>query len=117
MAVNDYEARLLMDRTGWSEADAASRVEALIVTRGAQGSIIWAGAEQMDIPVVKPAAILDPTGCGCLIAGLLHGISTDSRGAHGSAALLGSIKIAHRGTQNHQFTPTTLSGNSIRHWA
>ncbi|MDP2323256.1 MAG: carbohydrate kinase family protein [Gammaproteobacteria bacterium] len=111
VAVNDYEARLLMDRTGWSEADVASRVKALIVTRGAQGSTIWTGAGQLDIPVVKPAAILDPTGCGdAYRAGLLHGISRGLPWADSGrlAALLGSIKIAHRGTQNHAFTPTSL---------
>ncbi len=111
VAVNDYEAKLLMERTGWSEADVASRVEALIVTRGAQGSAIWAGAGQMDIPVVKPAAILDPTGCGdAYRAGLMHGISRGLSWADTGrlAALLGSIKIAHRGTQNHAFTPTSL---------
>jgi adenosine kinase len=111
VAVNDYEAKLLMERTGWSEADVASRVEALIVTRGAQGSTIWAGAGQMDIPVVKPVAILDPTGCGdAYRAGLMHGISRGLPWADTGrlAALLGSIKIAHRGTQNHAFTPTSL---------
>ena len=111
VALNDYEARLLMERTGWSEADLAGRVKALIVTRGAQGSRIWTGAEQLDIPVVKPAAILDPTGCGdAYRAGLLHGISRGLSWAEAGrlAALLGSLKIAHRGTQNHAFTPASL---------
>jgi adenosine kinase len=110
-ALNDYEARLLMERTGWNEADVAGRVKALIVTRGAQGSTIWAGAEQLDIPVVKPAAILDPTGCGdAYRAGLMHGISRGLPWAEAGrlAALLGALKIAHRGTQNHAFTPTSL---------
>ena len=111
VALNDYEARLLVERTGWTEADVAGRVKALIVTRGAQGSTIWAGAEQLDIPVVKPAAILDPTGCGdAYRAGLLHGISRGLPWAEAGrlAALLGSLKIAHRGTQNHAFTPASL---------
>jgi len=111
VALNDYEARLLMERTGWTEADVAGRVKALIVTRGAQGSTIWAGAEQLDIPVVKPAAILDPTGCGdAYRAGLLHGISRGLPWPETGrlAALLGSLKIAHRGTQNHAFTLASL---------
>jgi len=89
----------------------AGRVKALIVTRGAQGSAIWAGAGQLNIPVVKPAAVLDPTGCGdAYRAGLLHGISRGLPWADTGrlAALLGSLKIAHRGTQNHAFTPTSL---------
>jgi adenosine kinase len=111
VAVNDYEARLLMDRTGFSETDIAGRVSALVVTRGAQGSAIWTGGERLDIPAVKPRAILDPTGCGdAYRAGLLHGISRGLPWADTGrlAALLGSLKIAHRGTQNHEFTPTSL---------
>lgn len=111
VAVNDYEARLLMDRTGWSEADVAGRVKALIITRGAQGSTIRAGTEHLDIPAVRPAAVLDPTGCGdAYRAGLLHGISRGLPWADTGrlAALLGSIKIAHRGTQNHAFTAASL---------
>jgi len=111
VALNDYEARLLMERTGWKETDLATRVKALVVTRGAQGSTIWAGAERFDIPVVKPAAILDPTGCGdAYRAGLLHGISRGLPWADTGrlAALLGSLKIAHRGTQNHNFTTTSI---------
>jgi adenosine kinase len=111
VALNDYEARLLLERTGWQEADVAARAKALVITRGAQGSTIWAGAERFDIPVVKPAAILDPTGCGdAYRAGLLHGISRGLPWAETGrlAALLGALKIAHRGTQNHAFTPATI---------
>ncbi|NDF86390.1 MAG: carbohydrate kinase family protein, partial [Gammaproteobacteria bacterium] len=42
VAVNDYEASLLVERTGWSLADIAGKVKALIVTRGSQGSHIHA---------------------------------------------------------------------------
>ncbi|MEZ5565536.1 MAG: carbohydrate kinase family protein [Gammaproteobacteria bacterium] len=111
LAVNSYEAQLLTDRTGWSEAELATRVQALIVTRGAEGSTIWAGGERHDIPAVKPAAIRDPTGCGdAYRAGLLHGIDRHYSWPEAGrlAALLGSLKIAHRGTQNHQFTPASL---------
>jgi len=111
VALNDYEARLLLERTGWTENDLAARVKALVVTRGAQGSTIWSGAERFEIPVVKPVAILDPTGCGdAYRAGLLHGISRGLPWAETGrlAALLGSLKIAHRGTQNHSFTTTSI---------
>jgi adenosine kinase len=112
VAVNDYESRLLVDRTGWSEAELADRVRALIVTHGAQGSTIWTGEERHAIPAVKPRAILDPTGCGdAYRAGLLFGISRGlSWGDSGRlASLLGALKIAHKGTQNHRFTPAMLA--------
>ncbi len=111
VAVNSYEAHLLAERTGWNEQELASRVEALIVTRGADGSTIWAGGERHEIPPVKPAAINDPTGCGdAYRAGLLHGIDRRHSWPETGrlASLLGALKIAHRGTQNHQFTPESL---------
>ena len=112
VAVNDYEARLLTDRTGWSEEELAGKVRALIVTHGALGSTIWAGGERIEIPAVKPRAILDPTGCGdAYRAGLLYGITRNLPWADTGrlASLLGAIKIAHKGTQNHHFTPASLA--------
>jgi len=112
VAVNDYEARLLVDRTGWSEEQVAARVRALIVTHGANGSTIRAGGERHEIPAVKPRAVLDPTGCGdAYRAGLLHGIARGLSWADTGrlASLLGALKIAHKGTQNHTFTPASLT--------
>ncbi len=112
VAVNDYEARLLVDRTGWSEAQLAARVKALIVTHGGNGSTIHADGGRIEIPPVKPAAVLDPTGCGdAYRAGLLHGIGRGLPWAETGrlASLLGAIKIAHKGTQNHRFTPASLA--------
>ena len=111
VSVNDYEGKLLMERTGWTEPELASRVRALIITRGGQGSVIHAAGERHEIPAVKPAAILDPTGCGdAYRAGLLHGITRGSPWAETGrlASLLGALKIANRGTQNHRFTTASL---------
>lgn len=111
ITVNDYEGQMLQERTGWSATDIASRVRALIVTRGGEGSRIHANGEVIEIPAVKPVEILDPTGCGdSYRAGLLYGLLNDLNWADTGrlAALIGSIKIAHRGTQNHQFTPSAL---------
>ncbi|MCL4778637.1 MAG: carbohydrate kinase family protein [Gammaproteobacteria bacterium] len=111
VAVNDYESRLLSERTGWSEAELARHCDALIVTRGAQGSTIWSKGESIAIPAVKPAAVLDPTGCGdAYRAGLLFGLSRGLPWPETGrvAALLGAIKIAHRGTQNHRFSLASL---------
>ncbi|HEX6136061.1 MAG TPA: carbohydrate kinase family protein [Casimicrobiaceae bacterium] len=104
VAVNDYEAKLLSERTGWSIADIADRVDALIVTMGAEGSIIHADGATYAISAVRPTAIVDPTGCGdAYRAGLLYGIAAgwDWETTGNLASVMGSIKIASRGGQNH----------------
>lgn len=107
IAVNDYEGQLLQDRTGCSLESLADRAKALIITLGAQGSIIYADDKQFAIPCIKPKEIVDPTGCGdAYRAGLLYGIVNhldwQTTGQLGS--LMGALKIAQRGGQNHQFT-------------
>ncbi|HEX8010277.1 MAG TPA: carbohydrate kinase family protein [Casimicrobiaceae bacterium] len=104
VAVNDYEGRLLSERTGLAIEAIASRVEALIVTRGAEGSRIYADGSVLEIPAVKPVALVDPTGCGdAYRAGLLYGIASGWNWERTGrlASLLGSVKIASRGGQNH----------------
>jgi adenosine kinase len=107
IAVNDYEAQMLAERTGLGPADLARRVGALIVTRGGDGSVIYADGREIMIPAVKPEAVVDPTGCGDayragLILGLQNGLDWETTGR--IASLMGSIKIAHSGTQHHSFT-------------
>jgi len=105
VAVNDYEASLLAERTGWSLEQMAAKVRALIVTRGGAGSWIFAGGERHEIPVAPPARLADPTGCGdAYRAGLLFGLQRDFDWPTTGrvASLLGSIKIEHHGTQQHR---------------
>jgi adenosine kinase len=107
VTVNDYEWQLLKDRTGWDIADLTERVDALIVTRGAEGSLIYTSDAEYEIPMVKPAAVEDPTGCGDayragLLYGLLRDLDWDTTGR--IASLMGAIKIECHGTQNHTFT-------------
>ncbi len=107
VTVNDYEWQLLQEKTGLSVAEITDRVEALIVTRGAKGSVIYSNGDEYLIPTVTPSEINDPTGCGDayragLIYGLNHGLDWEISGR--IASLMGSIKIEHNGTQNHQFT-------------
>ena len=102
---NDYEARLLCDRTGRSLEQLAGDVRALIVTRGGEGSDIYADGRRYDIPCVGAEQILDPTGCGdAYRSGLLYGIANgyDWEKTGRLAAVMGAIKIASRGGQNHQ---------------
>jgi len=110
--VNDYEAKLLTERTGKSLDELAREVKALIVTLGANGSQIYAAGTRIDIPAVAAEQLLDPTGCGdAYRAGLLYGIARgwEWRKTGGLAALMGSIKIAHRGGQNHKPTRAAIA--------
>jgi adenosine kinase len=102
---NDYEARMLCDRTGRTLEQLAGEVKALIVTRGGEGSHIHADGQRYEIPCVKADDVVDPTGCGdAYRAGLLYGIAEgwgwEKTGR--LAAVMGAIKIAHRGGQNHR---------------
>jgi adenosine kinase len=112
VTVNDYEAQLLQERTGKSIEVLAKEVKALVVTLGAKGSEIYAGGKKYDIPCVKPEAILDPTGCGdAFRAGLLYGINNGMDWAVTGrlASLIGALKIAQRGPQNHRFTRASIA--------
>jgi adenosine kinase len=103
--VNDYEAKLLSERTGKPLDELAHSVKALIVTLGGDGSEIYADGRRITIPSVKADELVDPTGCGdAYRAGLLYGIAQgwgwEKTGR--LASLMGSIKISHRGGQNHK---------------
>jgi len=107
VTVNDYEAEMLQERTKLSLEQLAAKVQALVVTRGGEGSQIFTGGKLIEIPCVKAEQIVDPTGCGdAYRAGLLYGIVNDfdwqTTGQLGS--LMGALKIAQRGGQNHQFS-------------
>ena len=102
--LNDYETKLLSDRTGHSLEALAARVEALIVTLGAEGSRIHAKGEVIEIPCVEADAVVDPTGCGdAYRSGLLYGIANgwDWKQTGSLAAVMGAIKVAHQGCQSH----------------
>ncbi|AHE99117.1 carbohydrate kinase family protein [Thioalkalivibrio paradoxus] len=106
-AFNDYEAQLTAERTGLTLEQMAERVDAMIVTRGGEGSDIYTAGQRITIPAVQPTAVVDPTGCGdAYRAGLLYGLENgmDWETTGRIASLLGSIKIATAGTQNHHFT-------------
>ena len=102
--VNDYEARLLSEKTGRTLAELAEEVEALVVTLGPEGSQIYAEGRCIAIPCVAPAQLADPTGCGdAYRAGLLYGIANgyDWWRTGRLASVMGAIKIGYRGGQNH----------------
>jgi len=111
VAVNDYEARLLQGKTGTSLEELARMVRAFVVTQGGNGSFIHADGRLHRIPSARPQAVLDPTGCGdAYRAGLLYGIAEgwDWPTTGRLASLMGAVKIASRGGQNHQATKDEL---------
>ena len=106
VAVNDYEAQLLQEKCGVPVETLAKQVKGLAVTLGAKGSVIYAGGKRIEIPCAQPAQVVDPTGCGdAYRAGFLYGLAQgmDWELTGRLASLLGALKIAHRGAQNHRF--------------
>lgn len=105
LTLNDYEAQLMQEKTGLSLQALANKVKALIVTLGADGSVIYADGQRFEIPCVEAASVVDPTGCGdAYRAGLLYGIANgwDWPTCGRLASVMGSIKIGSRGGQNHK---------------
>jgi adenosine kinase len=104
LAFNDYEAKLMSERTGKSIGQLAEMVEAVIVTRGADGSEIFTRKQNYEVPTAPAKALVDPTGCGDayragLLYGLMNGMDWETTGR--IASLMGAIKIEQAGTQNH----------------
>ena len=111
VAVNDYEGKMLSDRTGWDTAELSRHVRGLIVTIGAMGSEVWVDGQKTHVPAIPAAAVVDPTGCGdayrgALLFGLEKGWSLERCAQLGNH--LGSIKIAQRGPQNYSATLADL---------
>ena len=105
VAVNDYEGRMLEEKTGQKLEQIAKQVKALVYTLGAKGSVIIAGGQRHEIPSVQADAVTDPTGCGdAYRAGLLYGIGHgwDWPSTGRLSSVMGAIKIAQRGAQNHK---------------
>jgi adenosine kinase len=112
VTVNDYEGKMLSDRTGLSHADISRRVKGLIVTLGAEGCEVWIDGDKTLVPPVKAAAVVDPTGCGdawrgALLFGLEQGWSLAKCAALGNQ--VGALKIAQRGPQNYSVAGLTIA--------
>ncbi len=112
VTVNDYEGKMLSDRTGLSHAEISRRVKGLIVTLGAEGCEVWVDGEKTLVPPVKATAVVDPTGCGdawrgALLFGLEQGWSLVKCAALGNQ--VGALKIAQRGPQNYNVDGLTIA--------
>jgi adenosine kinase len=107
VTLNDYEARLMEEKTGLSPQQLTEYVDAAIITLGSQGSNIFIKDGMVEIPPVTAKQVTDPTGCGdAYRAGLLYGMQNhlDWETTGRIASLMGSIKVASAGTQHHSFT-------------
>lgn len=112
VTVNDYEGKMLSDRTGLSSAEISKKVKGLIVTLGEHGCEVWVDGEKTLVAPVIATSVVDPTGCGDAFRGaLLFGLEKNWPLAQ-CAKLgnqLGAIKIALRGGQNYQLKLSELS--------
>lgn len=107
VTVNDYEAQMLIDKTGCSLDRLRASCDAFIITKGAQGAVIYTPEQEYQIPCVEPTEVVDPTGCGdAFRAGLLYGLQQnwDWQTTGQLASVMGALKIAHQGGQNHKPT-------------
>ena len=104
VTVNDYEGKMLCDRTGWTPSEISKKVRGLVVTLGAQGAEVWVDGAKTHVPPQTPSAVVDPTGCGdawrgALLFGLEQGWDLPRCAALGNR--VGALKIASRGPQNY----------------
>jgi len=105
LTVNDYEARVVEQKTGQSMARIAEAIEAVVVTRGGDGCTVFHAGRSTDIPAARADKVVDPTGCGdAFRAGLLYGMARGWSWEKSArlASVMGALKIAHRGGQNHK---------------
>ncbi|HKB52946.1 MAG TPA: carbohydrate kinase family protein [Ramlibacter sp.] len=104
VTVNDYEGKMLCERTGWTNAEISRKVDGLVVTLGHEGCEVWVAGEKTIVPAVKAREVVDPTGCGdawrgALLYGLEQGWSLERCARLGNQ--IGAVKIASRGPQNY----------------
>jgi adenosine kinase len=113
LTLNDYEARVVEQKTGKSLQQLARLVDAVVVTKGAEGSTVHTREGELEVAAVKARELVDPTGCGdAYRAGLLYGMARGWSWTKSArlASVMGSIKIAHRGGQNHRPARAAIAG-------
>jgi adenosine kinase len=104
VTVNDYEGKMLTERTGWDAAEISSKVKGLVITLGAHGCEVWQDRQKTLVAPVKPTAVVDPTGCGdAWRSALLFGLDQawDLVRCAELGNKMGALKIASRGPQNY----------------
>lgn len=104
---NEYEFGMIKKKTGLSDEELLALPQATVITRGAEGSTIYADGQELSIPAVPPEPLAEPTGVGDayragLIKGLRHGLPWETTGR--IAALAAVYVLEQHGTQAHRYT-------------
>ena len=107
LIVNEYEFGMLKNKTGLSDDELLAQPEITIITLGEEGSRIYVEDQVLQIPIVPPTRLVEPTGVGDayrggVIKGLLGGYAWETTGR--IAALAATYVLEHHGTQNHRYT-------------
>ncbi len=119
LTINEYEFSLIMERTGFSEEEIKEKAGAILVTKGKEGSWLWANGRSHHIPVVPPEKVVDPTGAGDafrggLLRGIQLGLDWDIAGRMG--ALAATYVLEQMGTINHSYTKEQFISRYRRHF-
>jgi len=116
LSVNDYEFGIIQERLGLSLADVRSMVDALVITRGEDGSSLYVDGQELTVPAIPVAEVVDPTGAGdAYRAGLLtaldNGMSWLEAGRMGT--LTATYALEAFGTQGHGYTRAQFAGRYV----
>ncbi len=112
LACNDYELRMIERKCQTGSDALRKKVDALVVTGGGRGSVIYTASQEFRIPAATPGRTVDPTGCGDahragLIFGLMNNLDWETTGR--IASLMGTLNVEQSGTQNYSFTPAEFT--------
>ena len=116
LAGNEYEFGMMASKLGVDEAGLRAMVPVCVLTRGAEGTTIYAEGREHLIPAAKPNAVVNPTGAGDsfrsgLVAGLARGLGWDAAGRMGAVAAVYAVE--HVGPQEHLFTPAEFAARYV----
>ncbi|MBP6020771.1 MAG: carbohydrate kinase family protein [Burkholderiaceae bacterium] len=119
LTANEYEASIIVQRTGRSLSEIAQTMQAVIVTCGGADTLVYQGDQETAIHIAAVDKVVDPTGCGdAHRAGLLYGLTRhwSLLDACRLANVMGGFKIASKGPQNHSPTLADIEGSLGRNY-
>ncbi len=109
--VNKYEFEMIQNRTGLSPSEINEHTQFTVVTKGEAGSTIFQGEAEINVPVVAPQFITDPTGVGdAFRGGFLFGYARgwDLETCARIGSVTASFCLEMDGPRGHSFTPAEL---------
>ncbi|MHA1368911.1 MAG: carbohydrate kinase family protein [Promethearchaeota archaeon] len=105
---NEHEIQLIEKRFGINVLDYRDELDWIIMTRGAEGSIIYQKDKTTKLPIARADVVKDPTGAGdAFRGGLLYGLTRGLNVIEAAriGAVMGSIAIETIGPQTWKFNP------------